>query len=206
MDAETKAALIDKVKALAPEQARAKLSRRYLDALKSSLFQQCWVLVSVALLLESLQANLFVLVAMVGHWLIALVIAIRRPKEPTRWDLLFCEFGFVPVALVAAMLAPIVWLAVGENTLYERWSHKVLVPDLDSLFPVQVAAGVGVVAMMGWMAVDFVLDVFWRKKKKVKRAKGSLATVVTGVKERKSVTVTQEPKVVRKPKSSRERS
>jgi len=141
----------------------AKLSSRYLDAFKSSLFQQSWLFLAAALLLESLEADLFVLAAIAGHWLLTLVIAVRRPQQPTRWDLLFCEFGFVPVALLTVALAPIVWRAAGDTTLYERWFGSILIADPGSLLPVQVVAGV-------WIVVYFVLEIF-RRKAKVKRVK-----------------------------------
>ena len=169
MAAETEAPLSEKPKAPWLRDPTPKLSPRYLDAFKSSLFQQCWVFLAAALLLESLQADLFVLAAIAGHWLLTLVIAVRRPQQPTRWDLLFCEFGFVPVAFLTVALAPIFWIAAGETTLYERWFGKILIADPESLLPVQVVAGV-------WIVVYFVLK-FFEAQAKVKRVKKSREAV-----------------------------
>jgi hypothetical protein len=48
-----------------------------------------------------------------GFWLGVILILVRRPRNPTRGDLLYIRWGLVPIVLVAHPLFMLVWKLKG---------------------------------------------------------------------------------------------
>ncbi len=52
---------------------------------------------------------------MIGFWIVALVILIRRHKAPSRLDFWFIRYGVIPMWFVTPWIADIVYYFIGES-------------------------------------------------------------------------------------------
>jgi hypothetical protein len=80
-------------------------SPTYRTPLKFALTQHFVALLLTAFLLDSgamLRASLF---AVAAHWVVIIIVMLRRPLAPTAFDLGSIRLGFVPVAIVAGIVA-----------------------------------------------------------------------------------------------------
>ena len=48
-------------------------------------------------------------IALVAFWSAAGVLMLRRPEEPTRTDVAFLRFGYLPVLVLALFLVHFIW-------------------------------------------------------------------------------------------------
>jgi hypothetical protein len=139
-----------------------RISPRYVAAIKVGLLVQCGLVLAMATF-ESLRATLVVLAAVAAHWTAIVLIVIKRPERPNRWDLLVCRFGAAPLVAIAFGLAPLVWYVEGDFCLFERWRGKPLIVNEDTLIPLYVAAGI-------WLVLGPVLDII-RNEREIRRLK-----------------------------------
>lgn len=80
-------------------------SHGYRGAIELAVAQQLIALVATAFLLDGgvlLRASLF---AIAAHWVVILAVVLRRPLSPTRFDLGLVRFGFIPVGVIASVIA-----------------------------------------------------------------------------------------------------
>ena len=65
-------------------------------------------------------------VAVVGHWLGVLIVALRRVRSLTFWDVIFIRYGGIVLFLLLGLIAPVVWSIIGESPLsgLERFLDK----------------------------------------------------------------------------------
>jgi hypothetical protein len=89
--------------------------RVYLPALRMAIIQQLIFLVLGALMLDMRQARHVCMVATVAHWATILIVIYRRPRVPTKADLMVIRWGYVPIMLVVATIGPLIWARL------ERW-------------------------------------------------------------------------------------
>lgn len=81
------------------------LSPFYRDATRFALCLQFPIAMLSLLLLDGGTAARVFGIAMSGFWTGAGLIACRRPWNPTRYDLLFWKWGFLPCLVFAGWLA-----------------------------------------------------------------------------------------------------
>lgn len=86
------------------EMNRSVLSRKYDRALHETLGAQVIVGCLAALVLDGGVMARVVVVAMLGFWLSAAILMIRRPFEPAKYDLLFVQRGFWPILAAATLV------------------------------------------------------------------------------------------------------
>jgi hypothetical protein len=90
------------------ESSRAICSAQYDRAWRIALrFQIPIALVSMLVLDRGRTARVCG-VAMLGFWLVAAIVAVRRPWSPTAGDLRFWRWGFLPCFVLALILAAMV--------------------------------------------------------------------------------------------------
>ena len=100
-------------------------SPQYWPALKLAVFLQLVLGVLTALMLDGGRSFGFLKVALIGHWIGILLIIGRRPHSPTKVDIFLIRWGVLLLLLVAAGIAPFIWLMIGEYHLsgWERLWH-----------------------------------------------------------------------------------
>ena len=91
-----------------PSEAESAAPRRSAgSAIKDGLVIQTVLLLLSMLILDGGRLSKMYLIAMIAHWIVALVILIRRGKSLTRWDWLYIRFGIFPIVLmVFSVLLP----------------------------------------------------------------------------------------------------
>jgi hypothetical protein len=84
------------------------------------------LLILTALILDGGRSFAFCQVAVVGHWLGVLIVALRRFRSPTFWDVIFIRYGGIMLFLLLGLIAPAVWSIIGESPLsgLERFLDK----------------------------------------------------------------------------------
>jgi hypothetical protein len=87
------------------ELARAICSAEYDRALRVALRVQIPTALLSVLVLDFGQTARVCGVAMLGFWLAAALVAVRRPWAPTTGDLRFWRWGFIPCFALALTLA-----------------------------------------------------------------------------------------------------
>ena len=95
----------------------SRISPDYLSAIGLGVVIQLPLLLLAALLLDGGRAFSMICVAMLAYWSATVGIIIRRPREPKASDLVFIRWGPLFVLAIAGLLAPIVWLLIGESHL-----------------------------------------------------------------------------------------
>jgi hypothetical protein len=100
-------------------------SPQYGPALKRAVLLQLVAGVLTALMLDGGRSLGFFKVAIIGHWIGILLITGRRPHSPTKVDIILIRWGALLLLLVAAGIAPFIWLMIGESHLsgWERLSN-----------------------------------------------------------------------------------
>ena len=80
------------------------MSRDYFKAARVALCVQIPVAILCLLVLDRGQAARLCGVALIGFWMVAALIAVRRPWNPSAMSLWFWKWGFLPcfAAMVAA--------------------------------------------------------------------------------------------------------
>jgi len=81
------------------------LSPEYRKATEFAVAQQFIAFVVTSLLLDGGMMLRVTLYAIASHWAVILVVIIRRPTSPTLFDLLLLGFGFIPVGVLAYIIA-----------------------------------------------------------------------------------------------------
>jgi len=84
---------------------------------------QLGLFVLTALILDGGATNRHCVVAIIGYWIGALPIIVRRRKTPTKVDLLFLRWGMLLMMLLLPFIVGIVYGIIGESHLngLERW-------------------------------------------------------------------------------------
>lgn len=77
----------------------------YAKSLEFALAQHFVALASTVLLLDGGFWLRQVLFGLAAHWTVILILLVRRPLAPTRLDIGLIRFGFVPVAVLAWIVA-----------------------------------------------------------------------------------------------------
>ncbi len=90
------------------------VSDSYLATLKTSAIWQLVLLTLGALMLDGGGALHLVVVGLAGYWPIVLIIVLRRPANPTKFDLLVIRHGFPFVYLAIAIVGAAVWTFMGR--------------------------------------------------------------------------------------------
>jgi len=90
-----------------------RISSAYRSARSSVLAQQVVVLLFTSMILDGGDIFTMCLVALVGFWVGAVIICVRRPQTPTRVDLLFIRFGYFPLCILAVVLTLFIWRSKG---------------------------------------------------------------------------------------------
>ena len=85
------------------------LAPAYRSVRASVLSQQAAVLLLASMILDGGDILSMCLVALVGFWAGAVIICARRPQTPTRLDLLFIRFGYLPLCILAVFFTLTVW-------------------------------------------------------------------------------------------------
>jgi hypothetical protein len=86
-------------------------------AIKCGLLVDVVFSVLMALMLDGGRSARYCLVALIGHWLLIVLIVARRPASPTRIDLFCIRWGLPLLMILTNILAPYVCSVVGESTL-----------------------------------------------------------------------------------------
>jgi hypothetical protein len=81
----------------------AVISPAYDRVIRKTLIAQVIVGVLAALMLDGGTTARVVGVAVLAFWLCAVVVILRRPHEPTKFDLAIIHWGFWPVLVIAAV-------------------------------------------------------------------------------------------------------
>jgi hypothetical protein len=81
------------------------LSLEYRKATRHALLVQTPIAVLALLLLDGGYTAKVCGLAMLGFWLVAALIAVRRPWNPTAFDLWYWRWGFIPCFVFALFLA-----------------------------------------------------------------------------------------------------
>jgi hypothetical protein len=79
-------------------------------AVGAAIVQQAVVLVLAALVLDGGRTLVLMIIAAIGSWVFTLIVILRRPRSPTRGDILIIKYG---IWLAAALVVSIV-LIVGR--------------------------------------------------------------------------------------------
>lgn len=82
------------------------LSPKYHGAIEMAIAWQLIILLTTALMLDGGMLFRLSLVGAGAHWALILICLVRRPETPTRMDLGFIRFGYVPVGVF-------LWILVG---------------------------------------------------------------------------------------------
>jgi hypothetical protein len=85
------------------------IAASYWRPLLNGLILQLVVLVSSGLLLDGGVTFQINMMAWAGFWGGVFVVLCRRPGSPTRFDLWFLRWGYLPLTLAAQYLARWVW-------------------------------------------------------------------------------------------------
>ena len=86
------------------ETNRAVVSSMYDRVVRQSLGLQLITACLVGLLLDGGVAARVVGVSLLGFWISVGILMVRRPLQPTKYDLAFVKWGFLPVLLVAVLV------------------------------------------------------------------------------------------------------
>jgi hypothetical protein len=78
-------------------------SPAYDRVIRRALLTQLIVGFLAALMLDGGTSARVVGVAVLGFWLCAAVVILRRPHEPTKFDLAIVHWGFWPILFIAAL-------------------------------------------------------------------------------------------------------
>jgi hypothetical protein len=81
----------------------------YKSAKSFVLIQQAVVLLLAGMNLDGGDAFHFCLVALLAFWVGAVIICVRRPQTPTRSDLLFIRFGYLPLCILTGFFTMSFW-------------------------------------------------------------------------------------------------
>jgi hypothetical protein len=81
----------------------AVISPAYDRVIRKTLVAQVIVGVLAALMLDGGTTARVVGVALLAFWLCVIVVIMRRPHEPTRFDLAIVHWGFWPVLAIAVL-------------------------------------------------------------------------------------------------------
>jgi hypothetical protein len=130
--------------------ASTPISPKLTLALQDALFWQALLFVLSALMLDFFYVNHLVLAAAAAHWLVMVVVLIRRGDSPTRGDLLFCRVGFFFVFAITVVSAPYLMEARGNQTLSEKWFGHDIVRDGECSGAVALIAFIWVLAYPLW--------------------------------------------------------
>ncbi len=88
---------------------KATISPRYRGPLLiAACFQAAFLLLG-SLALDFGQLLQWTLFATITYWLSAAFIIAKRPKMPTRWDLILLRWGFVVILPLTFFLAGLIW-------------------------------------------------------------------------------------------------
>jgi hypothetical protein len=93
------------------------LSMDYRKAAKDALTIQIPICVLFALFLDGGHLARIAASAMIAFWSGAFLVALRRPHHPTRLDLEYWRFGFVPCLVLAMFLSVLIpqWLGTAQR-------------------------------------------------------------------------------------------
>ncbi len=72
------------------------------------------------LILDSGQTTRAFVVALLCQWAMAWIILLRRPKNPTRFDLLLVRYGIIPLLFIVAGAGPPLLRLVGLQEVHDR--------------------------------------------------------------------------------------
>jgi len=86
------------------ETNRVVVSPMYDRAVRQSLGMQVALGVLAALTLDGGVMAYVLGVALLGFWISVALLMIRRPMQPTRFDLAFIRWGFLPIWFVAVLV------------------------------------------------------------------------------------------------------
>ena len=81
------------------------ISTEYRKAARVALGMQIPIAILCVLMLDSGRTAKICGAAMLGYWLVAAVIAVRRPWKPSAADLWYWRWGFVPCFVFANVVA-----------------------------------------------------------------------------------------------------
>lgn len=90
-------------------QLNAKVAQGYGRNFLASVAVQVPLLILGSLALDGGQLGQWVTFSMAAYWLMALAIAIRRPRCPTRGDLIAIRFGFLFILMFFVTVTSIRW-------------------------------------------------------------------------------------------------
>jgi len=85
--------------------AMPSLSPDFRKAIRFTIVQHIMFLVCAGFILDGGTLLRMVLFSMAAHWVVIFTILIRRPKSPTRFDIGMIRTGFLPIGMLACMLA-----------------------------------------------------------------------------------------------------
>ncbi len=88
-------------------------SPQYNSAMKAAVLLQASMGALSLLILDSGQTTRAFVVALLCQWAMAWIILLRRPKNPTRFDLLLVRYGIIPLLFVVAGAGPPLLRLVG---------------------------------------------------------------------------------------------
>ena len=88
--------------------SRKIISAEYRKAARVALGVQIPIAILCVLMLDSGRTAKICGAAMLGYWLVAAVIAVRRPWTPSATDLWYWRWGFVPCFVFALVVAAMI--------------------------------------------------------------------------------------------------
>lgn len=90
-------------------QLNAKVAQGYGRNFLASIAVQVPLLIIGSLALDGGQLSQWVVFSITAYWLMALFIVIRRPRSPTRGDLIAIRFGFLFILMSFVIATCIRW-------------------------------------------------------------------------------------------------
>ena len=108
----------------APKSPRADRSgNSIVKAIWDGVLLQLLLFIFTGLILDGGQLNRMCVVAMIGYWIVAAMLIVRRRKAPTKTDLLFLRWGILPMMFAVPLIAAVVYSIIGVSHLsgLERW-------------------------------------------------------------------------------------
>ncbi len=85
------------------------LSDKYISPIRDSFALQVLFALLGSIIIDNGFCARAVIISIAAYWAGFLLIAIRRPRTPTKWDLLIVRWGFLVILFVAV---PVATLAV----------------------------------------------------------------------------------------------
>jgi len=90
----------------------------YMQGFMIALMYQAIFLLLGSIALDSGEQLRWVILSIIAYWILALIIVIRRPQSPTRFDLAAIRSGFIVIFFLVIFFTGVIWLL---NEHFQFW-------------------------------------------------------------------------------------